>query len=163
MREHYWNFYFSTKHKMYYYKYFQLLFRRVNWCIAGFLSVMALSSVAAWSLWDTHQVLWASLICISQVIQALFPKLPYNDLLISTKFMISAMDKLLIDIDNDWLLIDINGLSDEEILKLLKKHEKQYSKLVSQFFCGEYLPAIKYCEKKAEIDCKNFFSINYHV
>lgn len=163
MRERYWNFYVATQHKLFYYKHFMLLFRTINWCIAGFLSITALSCVAAWSFWNTHQVLWASLICISQVLQALFPKLPYNDLLISTKFMVSSMDSLLIDIDNDWLRIDIHNYSNKEIQKLLEKHKKRYSKLVNQFFCGEYLPIIKYCEKKAEIDCKNFFAITYHV
>lgn len=163
MRERYWSFYFSVKHELFYYKYFQLLFSRINWCITGFLSITTLSCIAAWSFWNNHQILWASLICVSQIIQALFPKLPYNDTLISTKFMISALDKLLLEIDSDWLSIDTLDLSDKKILKLLSKHQKSHSELINQFFSGEYLPVIKYCEKKAESECKTFFSIHYHV
>lgn len=163
MRERYWTFYFSLKHESFYYKHFQILFKRINWSITGFLSITTLSCIAAWDIWNDYQLLWASLICISQFVQALFPKLPYNDLLISTKFMIGAIDKLLIDVERDWLYLDIHNLSDDDILKMLKKHQLQYSDLVNQFFSGDFLPVINYCEKKAEQDCKNYFSVTYQV
>lgn len=163
MRDRYWTFFFTIKHKFYYYKHFQILFNRINWCISGFLSLTAISCIAAWDIWKDYQLLWAILICASQIIQALFPKLPYNDLLISTKFMISSLDKLLLQIEHDWLYLDIHNLSDDEILKLLDEHQSQHAELINQFFAATFLPVIKYCEKKAEEDCKNFFSITYHV
>lgn len=163
MRERYWTFFFTIKHEAYYYKHFQILFNRINWIISAFLSLTTISCIAAWDIWKKYQLLWAVLICVSQIFQALFPKLPYNDLLISTKFMISSLDKLLINIEQDWLYLDIHNLSDDEILKFLTSHQKQYSELINQFFPAIFLPVIKYCEKKAEEDCKNFFSITYHV
>ena len=142
---------------------FQLLFKRVNTAITILLNFTTATCVAAWSLWGKIPVLWAILICTSQAIQAIFPKLPYNDILISTKFMISALEKLLLSIRFDWLSIDVNNLSDNEIQKLLKKHQTQYSNLVEQFFSGEYLPIIKYCERKANTDTKNYFSNTYSI
>lgn len=129
--------------------------------ISGFLSLTTLSCIAAWDLWKDYQIIWAVLICASQVIQVFFPKMPYNDLLISTRFMISALDKLLLQIDHDWLGIEILHLSDEKIMELLEMRQSQYSDLVNQFFSGDYLPVIKYCESKAEQDCKIFFSVTY--
>lgn len=161
MRERYWAFYVSLKHESCYYKYFQILFKRLNWAITGFLSVTTLSCIAAWDLWKDFQLVWAVLICASQLIQAFFPKMPYNDLLISTRFMISALNKLLLQVDHDWLYIEIHSLSNDEILQLLEKHQSQYSELVNQFFSGDYLPVIKYCESKAEQECKTFFSVTY--
>lgn len=141
--------------------YFQILFKRINTCITCFLSLTSLSCIAAWDIWNEHQTVWAMLICASQVAQALFPKLPYNDTLISTRFMISAIDKLLLDIDHDWLVIESHHLSDDEIIDLLEKHQRHYSDLVNQFFSGEYLPIIKYCEEKADSECRTFFSVTY--
>ena len=161
MRERYWAFYLSLKHRSYYYKSFQILFKRINWAISSFLSLTTLSCIAAWDLWKNFQILWVILICISQVIQVFFPKMPYNDLLISTKFMISALDKLLLQVDHDWLSIDVHHFSDDRILELLETRQSQYSELVAQFFSGDYLPVIKYCEDKAEQDCKTFFSVTY--
>lgn len=161
MRERYWAFFVSIKHESFYYMHFQMLLSCINWVISGFLSITTLSCIAAWDIWKDYQIIWAVLICVSQIIQALFPKLPYNDLLISTRFMISALAKLLLDVEFDWLHLEIHSLSDDEIIKLLQKHQKEYSDLVNQFFSGNYLPVIKYCEKKAEQDCKNFFSVTY--
>lgn len=163
MTDRYWAFFFATKHKAYYYKHFQILFTRINWFISSFLSLTAISCIAAWDIWKEYQVLWAVLICLSQIIQALFPKLPYNDLLISTKFMISSLDKLLIEIEQDWLFIYSHKPSDDEIINLLNAHQRQYSELVNQFFSATYLPVIKYCEKKAKEDCTTFFSVTYNV
>ncbi len=162
MREQYWAFYCSIKYKSFYYEYFQLLFNKINWGITALCTLTTLSCVAAWDIWQKFPGLWAVLIGISQVVQALFPRLPYNDLLVSTKFAISAIDNLLLDIEEDWIFIDVHELSDEDIAKRLTGHKRQYSKLVEQFFAGTYLPELKYCTKKAEQSCKNFFSITYH-
>lgn len=161
MRERYWSFFCEIKHKSFYYKHFQALFNKINWGLSGFLGFASISSIAAWSIWEQYHLIWAVLICASQVIQVFFPKLPYNDLLISTQFMISALDKLLIEVELDWLRIDVQNLEDEEIMSLLNAHMTQYSDLVNQFFSGTYLPVINYCHGKAEEDCKNYFSVTY--
>ncbi len=163
MRDQYWAFYVSIKHKSLYYKYFQSLFSTINWIISAILCFTTLSCIAAWDIWKTCPALWSSLICISQILQAFFPKLPYNDLLISTKFMISSTDKLLLSIEQDWRKIDVFSLNDEKILRQLNKHQEHYSELVNQFFSGTYLPTIKYCEKQAEKECKTFFSVTYNL
>ena len=163
MRERYWNFYVATKHKSFYYMQFQLLFVRINWILSAFLTLTTISCIAAWNVWQSHTLIWGFLIACSQIVQALFPKLPYNDILISTKFIITEVDRLLLDIDHDWLYLDIHNLSDDEILVLLTKHQQRYFDLVNQFFSGTYLPVIKYCEKRAERDCKNFFSTTYQI
>lgn len=163
MREQYWTFYVQTKHKSFYYMYFQILFERINWMITAFLTLTTISCIAAWDIWKTHPLIWASIICLSQLIQALFPKLPYNDILVATKFMISSIDRLLLQIDHGWLDIEVHNLNEEQILALLKKYQLEYSELVNQFFSGSYLPIIKWCDKKAEESCKVFFSTTYHT
>ncbi len=163
MRERYWSFFSEIKYKSFYYQYFQTLFSYINWGISAFLSLTTLSCIAAWDIWNSYPMVWAALICFSQIIQAFFPKLPYNELLTSTKFMISALDRLLLATEHDWLYIECHSLSDDEILKLLEKHQVQYSDLINQFFPGTYLPIIKWCEKKAAESYNTFFSVTYHI
>lgn len=161
MREKYWNFYYKITYQSFYYKRFQIFFTGINRVITVFCSLMALSSVAAWGIWKTYPLLWSIMICSSQLIQAMFPKLPYNDLLCSTRFMICSIDKLRMSIDHSWLKIDVYNYTDKQILELIEKYEIQYSELVSQFFSGTYLPEIKYCVKKTEAECTAYFSLNY--
>lgn len=163
MRERYWSFFSEIKYKSFYYQYFQAFFSRINWGLSAILSLTTLSCIAAWDMWKSHPVLWGALICFSQVVQALFPKLPYNDLLISTKFMISALDKLILSVEHDWLFIECHSLSDDDILQLLEKHQNEYSRLVDQFFSGTYLPTIKWCERKADEETRVFFSVAYNI
>lgn len=163
MRERYWTFFSEIKYKSFYYQYFQTLFVRINWGISAFLSLTTLSCIAAWDMWKSHPLIWASLICSSQIVQALFPKLPYNDLLISTKFMISSLDKLLLSVEHDWLYIECHSLTDDAILQLLEKHQNQYSDLVNQFFSGTYLPNIEWCIKKANESTNTFFFVTYNI
>ena len=157
MREQYWNMYQKLEYQFFYYKRFQILFHRINWFITAICSTLALSSVATWSIWKTIPVFWSVLICASQLIQALFPKLPYNDLLISTNFMLGELEKLLLDINHDWLALELFQYSEQEILGLIQKYECRYANLSSQFFSGTYLPEIEYCHKKAEVECLNYF------
>lgn len=163
MRERYWHFFFSAMYKSFYYKHFQQLLNGINWFITAFLSLTSLSCIATWGLWSKHKLVWTVFLCTAQVIQALFPKLPYNELLISTKFMISALDSLIMDIEHDWLYIDIHyaELSEDDILNLLYKHQSKYSALVNQFFAGAYLPTIGFCEARSQRDCENYFTVNY--
>lgn len=163
MREQYWNFFVSTKHKFYYYKHFLILFNRINGIISAFLTITTLSGVAALSIWQIHPSIWAGIICISQIIQAVLPRLPYSNLLAATRFMIPAMNRLLLDIEYDWNVININDSSDKEILSLLQKYRTKAIALIEQFFNAEYLPTIKYCEKNAEKECRNFFAIYYAI
>lgn len=117
-----------------------------------------MSCVAAWGIWNVYPVLWSVLICLAQIIQALTPKMPYNDLLVSTKFMICSLDTLLLDIDIKWLDINyVHDYSDEEILQFIENYQKQHTALINQFFSGTYLPELKICVRKATEECNTYF------
>ncbi|MGO5550052.1 hypothetical protein ACTQW9_12335 [Lachnospiraceae bacterium LCP19S3_B12] len=162
MRDQYWNFYVSLKYKEFYYKWFRSFWGRINWGISCFCTLISLSCVAAWGVWKMYPVLWTVLICVSQVIQVLFPKLPYNDLLSASKLITNPLDRLLLDLEHSWLQMNYTkNFSDNEILDLLHKYKLEYSELVTQFFSASYLTNIKWCENKAEKDCKNYFLTTY--
>ena len=163
VRTKYWSFYYKISYQSYYYKRFSILFTKVNQVFTIFCGLVSLSSVAAWGIWKTYPVLWSLLICVSQVTQAILPKLSYNDLLCPTKFMISSLGKLCTAIDHSWLEIDVYNYTDEQILELIEKYENQYAELVSQFFDGTFLPEINYCVRKAEKECAEYFRVKYSL
>lgn len=164
MREQYWTMYVSLKHRACYYKYFLILFSRINRFISCFCTLLSLSCVAAWGIWNEHPVIWSVLICASQVVQALFPQMPYNDLLTSSKFIIPEVDKLLLCVRHDWLEMNyVDEYSEKQISELIQKYESHYSELVLQFFSAVFLPDLKWCTKKATIECQNYFSTTYSL
>lgn len=163
MADHYWDFFIATKHKACYYKSFYSLFSRINWAMTAFLNFASFSSIAAWGIWNDYSVVWAAIIGISQVLQMLFPKVPYNDLLISVKFILPEIDRLLIDIENDYFDIELGRLSDDDIKERLNIHQIRLFDITSRYFGGVYLPDLRFCASSAERDCKNYFSVNYKI
>ena len=162
MREQYWAMYSDLKHRSFYYSRFLRFFTAINWSISGFLTLTSVSSIAIWTLWGEFPLIWSSLICISQVIQALWPKLPYNDLIVATKLMISSLDKLLLSIDKDWMESEyVRDFSKHEYLDSITKYQTSYHELISQYFSGTFLPDLKHLHKKAEEDCRNYFNHKY--
>ena len=163
MREQYWAMYSDLKHRFFYYGRFLKLFNKVNWAISGFLTLTSVSCIAFWSIWGEYPLLWSSLICISQIIQALWPKLPYNDLIVTTKLMICSMDALLLSVEKDWLETQYvkEETSAQEYLDLIIKYQTSYYELISQYYSGTFLPDLKRLHKKAEKDCRNYFNRKY--
>ena len=164
MREQYWAMYSDLKHRSFYYSRFLRFFTNVNWGISGFLTFTSISSIAIWSIWGQYPLVWSSLICLSQVIQALWPKLPYNDLIVTTKLMICSMDGLLLSVEKDWLDSEyVRDYSAQEYLDLISKHQNSYYELISQYYSGTFLPELKHLHKKAEEDSRNYFNHKYQT
>ena len=162
MREQYWAMYSDLKHRCFYYSRFLRFFNAINWIVSGFLTITSVSSIAIWTLWGKFPLVWSSLICISQVIQALWPKLPYNDLIVTTKLMICSLDDLLLSIDKDWMESEyVRNFSEQEYLDLISKYQNRYHELISQYYSGTFLPELKYLHKIAEDDCRNYFNHKY--
>ncbi len=161
MRENYWNFYKKIAYQFFYYKRFQIFLNRLYWGITALCNLTAFSSIAAWGVWKSYPLVWSVLICITQLVQALYPRLPYNELRYPTTFMICSLDKLLTSIGHSWLKIDLYDYTEEEIFEFIEKYEMQYNELVAQFFAGVYLPEINHCAKKAEEECISYFTTKY--
>jgi len=162
MREQYWRMYNDLYHRLCYYKHFQNFYTWINRIISSLLTITSLSSIAAWGVWGSHPIIWSLIIGGSQLIQALFPKLPYNDILISTKFIICSMDKLILSIEHEWLESEyVRDYTEQEYFDAISKHENAYSDLVSQYFSGSFLPEHRYLHSKAMNDCQNYFERKY--
>lgn len=161
MREQYWKLYLNLKYNYYYCVHFLFYYNRLNWIVSSFLTIVSLSSVAALGVWKNHPLPWSALICSSQIIQALFPRLPYNDLLCSTRLMIGSLDKLVMDMSHSWLSFDLRKHSDDEIFLLYKEYEERYVDLTDTFYSGVFLPNNKYCHKKSYEEINAFFSDDF--
>ena len=68
---------------------------------------------------------------------------------------------MLIDMRHEWLFIESDAYSDEEIRELIYKFETQYSDMVSLFFPGIFLPDSKCIHKKGETDWIRYFEVVY--
>lgn len=73
------------------------------------------------------------------------------------------LTKLSLDIDHDWLALDLNNYSDEKILKLISAYENRFEALQKQFTDGVSFHKKTDILKKAEAEQRNYFYARYPV
>lgn len=161
MRDRYWAMFCDLKYKERYYWHYQIRARRINGLINGICLLTTSASVANWFIWQHIPIVWSLLIISAQAIQVLKPLFPFSKQIDSLKFLIPAIDKLIIDVDYSWN--QTHQQDEKQISKLIKKYESQYIDLNNQFINEVYFPVIKNCEDKAQTDTINFFYQRYHV
>ena len=90
---------------------------------------VSIISVLVWSISKSMPALWAIVIAIAQFAQAISTSMPFSKQLVSLKFLLPELSRLLIELDNSWLLIDIKKYDDNKILSLINDYENRFNEL----------------------------------
>lgn len=124
---------------------------------------VSIISVLIWSISKSMPALWAIVIAIAQFAQACGGKLLWTTQLTSLKYLMPELAKLSLDIDHDWLALDLNSYPDEKILKLISTYENRFEALQKQFTDGIPFHEKAAILKKAEAEQRNYFYARYPV
>jgi len=163
MRERYFSMYQSIEYKICFYRaHSESAHRRYRLYTAATLGLSILS-VLIWSISKTMPAIWAILIAAAQFAQAYSANLPWADQLTALKYLLPELDQLALDIDHDWLSIDMGMYTEEEIIELISVYEKRYSALEEQFASGISFHQRKGILKKAEANQRQYFYIRYPI
>ena len=165
MRERYWSMYTTIKHKERYYRFYFMRAKRINNFVVNFLLVCSFGGIGSWIILN-HQPfswIWASITAIAQVFQALSHRSPYAKQDAALRFLCPQLSKLLLEIDSDWLKIELQLYSEKRIEKLVSAYQSKYDEISSRYTANLDMPINKSCNEKAAEECINFFKHNYHV
>lgn len=124
---------------------------------------VSIISVLIWSISKSMPALWAIVIAVAQFAQACGSKLLWSSQLTSLKYLMPELAKLCLNIDHDWLALDLNNYSDEKILKLISMYEDRFEVLQKQFTDGISFHEKAAILKKAEMDQRNYFYARYPI
>nr|WP_297274754.1 hypothetical protein [uncultured Agathobaculum sp.] len=163
MREKFWTMFVEMKYKERYYWHYQLNSKRIIGIIDTVCLLSSASSIAAWGIWAQYPVVWAIILAVSQIFSVTKPLYPQSKQLIAFKFIIPAISKMLIGIEEDWARIDSEKYSESEITALLTQYRKMLNELENTYVGDIYLPPSRICSKNAEQECKNYFNLYYDV
>lgn len=123
--------------------------------------LISILSVLVWSISKALPALWAIIIAVAQFAQAFSLKLPWANQLVALKFLLPELSKLSLDIDKNWLAIDIDHYSDEKILKLISLYEGRFTELEHQFTDGIRFSERAHILKKVEQKQREYFYSRY--
>lgn len=163
MRDRFFNMYQSIKYKECFYSAHRENAQKMYNTYSTITLAISIISVLIWSISKSMPALWAIVIAAAQFAQACGSKLLWTAQLTSLKYLMPELTKLSLDIDHDWLALDLNNYSDEKILKLISAYENRFEALQKQFTDGVSFHKKTDILKKAEAEQRNYFYARYPV
>jgi hypothetical protein len=101
--------------------YLQNYAARSDWwdkAINIFLAVTSSSSIAAWAIWQEHQIIWAVIIALSQVVTAIKQFLPYKQRLKAINDLNDKIQEISLECERGWFSVAEGKLTEEEVHNL---------------------------------------------
>ena len=159
-RNTYWSLMHDCKFKEFYIEEYHRLIKIIDLSLKGITMFASAGSVAAWSIWQKVPALWGALIVISQVIQIVYPLLPYSKQSTAYGYMLPELKKLILDIEVAWLRSE-NDSDEHDVIALFQAFKERYNELDDKYIGTDTVPEIKkvreIAEKRAENHLKLYF------
>lgn len=163
MRDRYFSMYQSIKYKECFYAAHKEKAQKLYGLYTFFMITLSVFSVLVWGISKTMPALWAIVIAAAQFAQALSSHLPWAKQLVALKYLMPELAELSLDIDHDWLALDLKGYSDAKILELIAKYENRFDTIEKQFVNDVHFDQTEGILKKAELSHRNHFYMRYPI
>lgn len=126
-----------------------------------FLAVTSSTSICGWAIWNRYSFVWAVIIAVSQLINAVKQFLPYRTRLKASNGIMRELEELSTLTEMKWFDVAEGNLKNEEINKLQFEIRAKKIKSVQKHLGINTLPTKKKlfnnAEKTAKIYINNFY------
>ena len=160
IQEHLWKQWYRTKYHSIYLELLLAHDERLDRYMKMFLAIVSSGSIAGWAVWKEAQFIWALLIAMSQVINAVRQFLPYRERMKALSALSRELEELAIHMEIKWLEISIGELTEKEMRKLYADMLIKTSSAAQKHFPNNSVPRIDKLMRKAETDAKAYLSIH---
>lgn len=164
MRDIFWGVYHSIAFKKCYYLAHQ---RHAESClfaarlICGAVSIV---SVLVWGIARSMPVLWACLIALAQLAQAMLGYLPWSQQLNALRYLLPELDMLLVDLNEDWLRLAYADPEDADALAACAvKYDRAFYELEHKYANDVWFPLNKSICDKAEDALDDFLRVRFQT
>lgn len=130
--------------------------RRVN----IFLAITSSSSIAGWAIWKELAVLWAFVIALSQLINAILPHFAYKDRIKSLSGLARDLRQLAISLESKWLDVAAGEVADKEMRKIYTEYLRKEAEFEEKYFHGKSVPEDMKLFEDAESEVLTYLSIH---
>lgn len=125
------------------------------------LAISSSGSIAGWVIWTNYQFIWASIIAISQVINAIKGYLPYSKRLKSLFGITNDFGALFLAMETDWFNVSEGKYSNEEIHKIHMKFKETRRQIIQKHLGTSPLPNNDKLMQSSIEEAKLYFSNFY--
>ncbi|ENH2499084.1 hypothetical protein ABVY78_004684 [Vibrio parahaemolyticus] len=126
-----------------------------------FMAIASSASIATWALWKEHQMVWACIIALSQVITAIKPFLPYRKRLKAVSELNNQVQAIFLEAETIWYKVSEGLLTEEEIHEETVRLKGRILSAERASLNGIVLPRKNKLKAAAENAADEYFTENY--
>jgi len=127
-----------------------------------FLALTSSASIAAWAVWQEHQIVWAVIIALSQIVTAIKPFLPFKQRLKPISDLNDVIQELSLECEKHWFSVAEGELTEKEIHELCISLRAKTIKAEKKFFKNIVLPKNSKFLANAEKDADIYLTKTYN-
>ena len=162
-QKRYWNILVELKTHIHYLDIYFLGTERIDRGLNMFFAITSSSSIGGWLIWDKYKIIWAFIIGLSQVFNAIKGFLPYKKRLSKISGYARDLSKLLLFGEEKWFNVSSGNLIEEEIHNLYIKIKKDKLEITNKYFRDSTLPKKKRYYLEAKEQAITYFKNNYDL
>ena len=162
LRDKIWHNLVNSKFKCFYLGYSIGKYQRRSLSMNIFLSIVSISSVSAWIIWESLPWLWAMIIAASNILIAIKPLLRYDKTVSELNKRLALLENIEIEYERLFFELDSGKLDEDSgSEKYFTLYENQIKSLRTPDEL--YLSLDKRIKKKAEEDTHRYIYSNYQT
>jgi hypothetical protein len=123
-------------------------------------AVASSGGIAAWVIWQRYAFLWASIIALSQLADALKDVFPFQKRRTALSRWVRQLDRMFVVAQRDWDAIAHGRCRDEQISKLLHQLRSREQRLQAKYV-PDGLARNDSAFQRAEAEAVRYFALRY--
>lgn len=113
IRDRIWTNLVNSKFKCNYIGYLIDEYQKISLSVNIFLTIISLSSVSAWAIWNVFPWLWSILIAISNILLVLKPLLAYDKKIKELREKLAILEDIQVEYERLWYLSESNTIDEK--------------------------------------------------
>ena len=131
MQKQYWSYMYQIRFAIFYLDLYADRAYKINHAIRTISAIASSGCIAAWAVWQELKYVWAIVIALSQVINAIKDFLPYSARLKNIEAGQKSLKLLYSKIEYNWFFVQNGELSEKQINELLYEFKREYTEIES--------------------------------
>lgn len=123
------------------------------------LAIAASSSIGGWLIFKQYAFIWASVVAVSQVVQAIKEYLPYKSRLKALASLSQDLNSICLSAENHWYQVSSGALYDDDIHHLRFDLKARTQAAVQKAFPLSGLPENDVFFEKAQKETALYFAV----
>ena len=166
MRDELFAFFVDVGHNLCYLRAYSISARRISNVFSGFLLITSAGGIATLSCWNRYPVIWALIVFVAQILQALKPLMQAARQRAALKYMIQDCGVIFDEVCTYWNTVGAYSPpleDDSQIAAKIDDFKRRMQDSKNRFAADLDFPFKKRLDKLAKVENSKFFWYHYKV